>query len=203
MRTFALVSLVVIGCGGSKPAPAPPPKPVEPTPVAQDKPAEPKPEPPPAPPAEPPPPALEAPPWAADPLDAAKVPKVYVTEHKKAKNKATCPLLVITDFGGVDDAKPRAANFAGGWAVAYDTKKQRSAFGVAGAGIEKGGGGYQWPNNIAWSDGSKAGYGPEGGTGPKSLAYVEVSDAGCLYNVWSMSGEEHLVKLIKGLRHVK
>jgi hypothetical protein len=183
------VALVVIGCG-SKPPPPPAPKPVaSPTPVVADKPAPPK-------------PALEEPPWSTDALEAAKVPKVYVAEHKKAKNKATCPLLVITDFGGEADAKPRAANFAGGWAVAYDTKKQRSAFGVAGAGVEKGGG-PSWPNNIKWSDGSAVGYGPEGGTGPKSLAYLEVSDAGCLYNVWSTLGEPHLVQVIKSLRHVK
>jgi hypothetical protein len=193
------VALVVIGCG-SKPPPPPAPKPVaSPTPVVADKPAPPKPE---DKPTEPAKPALEDPPWSTDALEAAKVPKVYVAEHKKAKNKATCPLLVITDFGGEADAKPRAANFAGGWAVAYDTKKQRSAFGVAGAGVEKGGG-PSWPNNIKWSDGSAVGYGPEGGTGPKSLAYLEVSDAGCLYNVWSTLGEPHLVQVIKSLRHVK
>jgi len=202
MRRLLLASLL-ISCGGSKPPPPAPAKAVEPPPpVAQQEPPPPPPEDKPAepPPPPPPPPALDPPPWAADALDSAKVPKVYLAELKKAKNKATCPLLVITDVA--DGAKPRAANFDGGWAVAYDTKKVRSAFGVAGAGIEKGGG-PGWPNNIKWSDGSTAGYGPEGGTGPKSLAYVEVSDAGCLYNVCSAMGEEHLVQVIKSLRHVK
>src|SRR5882672_10035337 len=129
MHRILFAALFVIACGGSKPAPAPP-KPVAPPapPVAETKP-ETKPEEPP----EPPKPVLEDPPWAADTLDAKKVAKVYATEFKKAKNKATCPLLVVTDLGSATDGKPRAAAFAGGWGVAYDTKKVRSAFGVAGA----------------------------------------------------------------------
>ena len=51
--------------------------------------------------------------------------------------------------------------------------------------------------------GSKAGYGREGGTGPRSLAFVEAADAGCLYNVWSAVGEAHLLGLIESLRRVK
>src|SRR5262245_48038823 len=82
--------------------------------------------------------ADEPPPWAADPVARGQVPKVYLDEQAKADNKATCPLLVITDVGVGKGAKPRRANFAGGWAVAYDRKGQRSAFGVAGAGVEKG-----------------------------------------------------------------
>ncbi len=154
------------------------------------------------------------PPWAGEPLAAADVPRVFRDEHRKAANRDTCPLLVPTVVAAA--ARPRRASFHGGWAVAYDKKGApgtrpsgepcascgRSAFGVAGTGVDKGGG-PAWPKEIVWSDGSRAGYGPEGGQGPKVLAYLELSDAGCLYNVWSALGEEHLVKLIEGLRRVR
>jgi hypothetical protein len=153
------------------------------------------------------------PPWAGEPLAAGDVPRVYLDEHGKADNRATCPLLVATDVEA--GAKPRRASFHGGWAVAYDKKGApgtrpsgepcascgRSAFGVAGAGVEKGGG-PRWPKEIVWSDGSRAGYGPEGGQGPQLVAFLERADAGCLYNIWSSLGEQHLVNLIHSLRRV-
>jgi hypothetical protein len=156
----------------------------------------------------------EPPPWAGEPLAAADVPRVYLDEHRKADNRGTCPLLVATDVEA--GAKPRRANFHGGWAVAYDKKGApgtrpsgepcascgRSAFGVAGAGVEKGGG-PDWPKQIVWSDGSRVGYGDEGGQGPQQVAFLERADAGCLYNVWSSLGEQHLVHLIQSLRRVR
>ena len=155
------------------------------------------------------------PPWAAEPLAAADVPRVYLKEHRVAENRETCPLLVPVDVEA--GAVPRRASFHGGWAVAYDMKGSpgklssgepcatcgRSAFGVAGAGVEKGGSSPAWPRQVAWSDGSRAGYGPEGGDGPTVLAFLELADAGCLYNVWSALGEEHLVVLLGALRRVK
>jgi hypothetical protein len=167
------------------------------------------------PPAEEPPPADPAP-WSGERLGKKAVPRVFLAVHKKAENRASCPLLVPTDLGAGAGAKPRKATFSGGWAVAYDKKGLpgsmpsgescadcgRSAFGVAGAGVEKGGG-PAWPSEIVWSDGSKAGYGPEGGeTGARLLAFLEMSDAGCLYNVWTTLGEEHLLALLRGLRRV-
>jgi hypothetical protein len=156
----------------------------------------------------------EPPPWAGEPLAAADVPRVYLDEHRKADNRATCPLLVATDVEA--GAKPRRASFHGGWAVAYDKKGApgtrpsgepcascgRSAFGLAGAGVEKGGG-PQWPKQIIWSDGSRVGYGDDGGQGPQQVAFLERADAGCLYNVWSSLGEQHLVHLIQSLRRVR
>lgn len=158
--------------------------------------------------------ATAPPPWAGEPLAAGDVPRVYLEEHGKAENRATCPLLVATEVE--TGARPRRASFHGGWAVAYDKKGApgtrasgepcascgRSAFGVAGAGVEKGGG-PAWPKEIVWSDGSRAGYGPEGGQGPQLVAFLERADAGCLYNVWSSLGEQHLVNLIRSLRRVR
>ena len=60
-----------------------------------------------------------------------------------------------------------------------------------------------WADSIAWSDGSKADYGPEGGTGPNQLAYVRIAGQQCLYNVWSRLGKEHLELLLRELRFVE
>ena len=54
-----------------------------------------------------------------------------------------------------------------------------------------------------WADGSRAGYGPEGGQGPNQLAYLTISGRDCLYNVWSRIGIEHLEQLLAELRFVR
>ena len=141
-------------------------------------------------------------PWAGSRLDASAVPAVYVTEWRQANNRATCALIAPVT-SGQPDATPRAATFSGGWAVAYDIPGLRSAFGVAGTGASASGDVYDgWPNHIDWSDGSSAGYGPEGGTGPNQLAYVQIAGQQCLYNVWSRLGVDHLEWLIAQLRFV-
>ena len=142
-------------------------------------------------------------PWAGGALAASAVPAVYLTEWSAADNRQSCALIapVAIDRG---DATPRAATFSGGWAVAYDVPGQRSAFGVAGTGTTVGPDTYDaWPHRIDWSDGSSAGYGPEGGTGPNQLAYLEIAGQTCLYNVWSNLGVDHLEWLIGKLRFVR
>lgn len=224
--SFAALAALASACS---PAAAPPPAPNQAASATPEPSAEAEDVPPPAPaevvgpPAPPDPPAVEEPPpepapWAADKLAGKSVPRVFLREHKRAENRESCPLLVPTDLGAGEGAKPRRANFHGGWAVAYDKKGLpgtrpsgescadcgRGVFGIAGAGVSKGGGGPAWPSTIVWSDGSKAGYGPEGGEpGARLLAFVEASDAGCLYNVWSALGEEHLLVLLRGLRRVE
>lgn len=102
------------------------------------------------------------------------------------------------------EAEPRVAHFAGGWGVAYDLPELRSAFGVAGAGVDPGPDTYdEWPHQREWSDGSRAGYGPEGGQGPNQLAYLRVRGQSCLYNVWSRLGRTHLEALLDDLRFVR
>jgi hypothetical protein len=150
-------------------------------------------------------PAPNRPPWRNDPLSRASVPAVYVAQWEKAENRETCALIAPRTLGAAGQgATPRAANFAGGWAVAYDLPDLRSAFGVAGAGVEAGEPSYdKWPYVRQWDDGSKAEYGPEGGTGPNELAYVRIQGQQCLYNVWSRLGRTHLELLLSELRMVK
>lgn len=102
------------------------------------------------------------------------------------------------------ESTPRPAQFGGGWAVAYDLPGLRSAFGVAGTGASASGDTYHdWPHRQAWADGSSAGYGPEGGEGPKQLAYLKIEGQQCLYNVWSQLGTPHLEHLLRHLRFVE
>jgi len=142
-------------------------------------------------------------PWSAAPLDAGEVPVTYVAQWRAADNRESCALIAPITVEPAN-ATPRAASFSGGWAVAYDTPEQRSAFGVAGAGVSATGDVYdEWPHRIEWADGSSAGYGPEGGTGPNQLAYLRIAGQDCLYNVWSRLGVEHLETLLGRLRFVE
>jgi hypothetical protein len=174
--------------------------------------------------------ALAEPPWAAAPLGQGQVPSVLVEQWGRAENRETCAALA--PLGGVEGATPRGANFAGGWAVAWDAPDGpgmradgtfcedcgRSAVGVAGTGtaveeslIRS------WPDVIEWSDGSLSGYGNEGqmsdlpvtdpvtagAVSPTKLAYLAVAGQECLYNVWSRRGEAELLDLIERLRFVE
>jgi hypothetical protein len=162
------------------------------------------------------------------PIAAAEVP-VMAGEWNEAENRSSCAALA--PVGGVADANPRPANFAGGWAVAWDAPDGpgmsadgvfcpdcgRSAVGVAGTGaavdetvIRS------WPNVIEWNDGSVVGYGVEGSIAseiddaattsvdsPTMLAFLAVTGQECLYNVWSRRSEAELVDVINRLRFVE
>lgn len=187
-RSFVRLGVLLLAAACA-PAPESTPAPQQQAPVTP---------PPPAPPA---PPALPTAPWAGRRLDAGQVPAAFVAEWRKADNRATCALVAPADLGA--GATPRGAYFAGGWSVAYDQPGLRSAFGVAGTGSRVADPSYDaWPHRRAWADGSNAGYGPEGGTGPNQLAYLRIAGQDCLYNVWSRLGVAHLEQLLESLRFV-
>ena len=143
-------------------------------------------------------------PWRNDPLSRASVPQVYVAQWEKAENRNECALIAPRSLGIGAGATARAATFSGGWAVAYDLPNRRSAFGIAGAGVNADDPSYdKWPYIQQWDDGSRAEYGPEGGTGPNELAYVKIQGQQCLYNVWSRLGRPHLELLLSELRLVQ
>ncbi|RVQ68703.1 hypothetical protein EKN06_00255 [Croceicoccus ponticola] len=158
--------------------------------------------------------SLDAPP--PEPLAV----KLTRNEWATAANKDVCAPLVLTSDGGAS-AEARRANFAGGWGVAFDTEKVRSAYGVAGPGIVDADGADgqedrlkgQWPHFMRLPDLPQpafAGFGLEGarpyredrpdGVGDNSLAYVRVAGQDCTYNVWSRLGRAHLEVLLSSLR---
>jgi hypothetical protein len=142
-------------------------------------------------------------PWSGAELAHGDVPAVYAEQWGRVANRATCGLFAFTELGEGASARPRTAPFAGGWAIAYDLPGQRSAFGIAGTGSDAAEPAYsEWPFRREWADGSSAGYGPEGGTGPNQLAYLRIAGERCLYNVWSGLGRDHLELLLESLRRV-
>ncbi len=174
-------------------------------PDAADVPASPAPAPPRVPPTVPTSPAAPPPaPWSAAPIPADRLPRHFLEQWVRAENRAICAPIAPADVGAGEGATARAATFSGGWAVAYDRPGLRSAFGVAGTGSSAaaGPGEYSWPYERVWADGSRAGYGPEGGTGPNELAYLRIQGQGCMYNVWSRLGRDHLAYLLEQLRFV-
>jgi hypothetical protein len=139
----------------------------------------------------------------------------------KAPNRAQCAPLGVT-AAIADGGKPRAAYFGGGWGVAFDRPGLRSAFGVAGTGVNDAGQwshaertrrlSLQWPLVKQLQFGrlpAVAGYGLLGGkpfpadnlegANESTLAYVYVDGQNCLYNVWSNLGRAHLETLLNSL----
>ena len=148
---------------------------------------------------------LPAAPWSGAELAVSEVQPVYLTVWNAAENGGRCALVApAPTSAAVADGVPRAATFAGGWAVAYDGGGTRGASGVAGTGAGAWSADVydEWPHRRIFADSSRVGYGPEGGTGPNWLAYVRIPGQQCLYNVWSRRGREHLESLLAGLRWV-
>jgi hypothetical protein len=142
-------------------------------------------------------------PWYQPALAADSVPAAYLAAWREAPNRESCALIAFAEHGE-PRARARPARFSGGWGVAFDTPTERSAFGVAGTGTDANAPDMyaDWPYGQAWADGSSAGYGPEGGTGPNHLAYLRIAGQRCLYNVWSRGTREHLEELLSQLRFV-
>ena len=164
-------------------------------------------------------------PWSAASLAADAVPTVVADTWSAADNRDECAALFPADPGALaGDAALHDRYFGGGWGLAWDLPSGpgrwdpggeycadcgREAFGVAGTGGDATGTEDAiWPNRLAWADGSHAGYGyeglsPTGGAGEPLLAYLFIDGQGCMYNVWSYLGEEHLLALIEQLRFVE
>jgi hypothetical protein len=143
-------------------------------------------------------------PWRNEPIASTEVSPLYLEQWRKAENREICAPIAPRALSGFDHATPRAATFAGGWAVAYDLPDLRSAFGVAGAGVRASDPSYSdWPYVWNFENGGKVEYGPEGGRGPNQLAYVRIQGQECLYNVWSRLGRAHLESLLRELRMIE
>ncbi|MCP2039691.1 hypothetical protein L1281_000261 [Neisseria sp. HSC-16F19] len=143
-------------------------------------------------------------PWVQT-VSAARIPPLYQQQWRRAENRAHCALVALPNDSKAQQrgAKARAAVFHGGWAVAYDLPGKRSAYGVAGAGIEVDDASIQrWMGQRYWADGSAVGYGLHG-SGSGYLAYVRVAGEDCLYNVWSNISLAHLQQILADLRRVR
>lgn len=170
-------------------------------------------------------------PWSAQPLAENALPAVAADTWATAENAQSCALLFPADPGALaNGAVLHDRYFGGGWGLAWDLPSGpgrwepggdycadcgREAFGVAGTGGDAHGAEDAiWPSRLEWTADSAngplyshAGYGYEGLTsdsaGEPMLAYLFIDGQGCMYNVWSFLGEEHLLALIEQLRFVE
>ncbi|WP_352337801.1 hypothetical protein [Psychrobacter sp. 16-MNA-CIBAN-0192] len=145
--------------------------------------------------------------WMKPAIDNSQTDAVYRQEWLKAESRRLCPILALPKQSAahLDGHTSRRANFSGGWGVAYDLPKLRSAYGVANAGTSSLDGMFnKWEYNVRYQDGSWVGYGREGGnpTG-KWLAYILIPKNNCFYNVWSAQSKTHLEQMIADLRMVQ
>ncbi|MBN2113345.1 MAG: GerMN domain-containing protein [Acidimicrobiia bacterium] len=165
-------------------------------------------------------------PWAAAPLAADTVPALVGQTWAAAEHGDRCAVLYPADPGSLaSGAALHERYFGGDWGLAWDLPSGpgrwvpggdycadcgREAFGIGGTYFE--GLDYTedaiWSHRLAWTDGSHGGYGYEGlaatgSAGEPLLAYLFLEGRGCLYNVWSYLGEDHLLQLISQLRFVE
>ena len=144
--------------------------------------------------------------WTKPAINISQTDTVYQQEWLKADSKNLCPILALPKNSKAHLAghTVRRANFSGGWAVAYDLPKLRSAYGVANAGTvnpkELFNG---WDYNVVYEDGSRVTYGREGGNQTGNwLAYIVIPKNNCFYNVWSAQSKTHLEQILADLRLV-
>lgn len=145
--------------------------------------------------------------WTKPAINSSQTDAVYHQEWSKSPTKTTCPILALPKNSNaqISGHSARRANFSGGWGVAYDLPNDRSAYGVANVGVLKSGEQVfdNWPYNVSYQDGSRVGYGHEGGDpSAKWLAYLVIPQNRCFYNVWSSQGQSHLEQMISELRWV-
>ncbi|WP_201595511.1 hypothetical protein [Psychrobacter fulvigenes] len=145
-------------------------------------------------------------PWANPVIKNSETDAIYRQEWAKSDNKALCPILALPKQASSHLASHsvRRANFAGGWGVAYDLPNKRSAYGIANAGTTNTNETFDnWPYNVNYQDGSKVGYGHEGGDPSANwLAYLVIPNNNCFYNIWSAQSKAHLEQIILDLRIV-
>ena len=147
--------------------------------------------------------SLPAPPWSSTTLELIAVDPVIVDEWMAAENQLWCSALYPAELDP-DDAEIRAAQFAGGWALAWDLPDLRSAFGVAGVGLSPAEDtGIRMINQVHY-EGVVVGYDGEGfdPSNERRLAEFAIPGQGCVYQVWSELGDDHLVSLVDSLRFV-
>lgn len=145
--------------------------------------------------------------WTKPAINSNQTDAVYRQEWLKADSKNLCPILGLPkdSLAHLSGHTARRANFSGGWGVAYDLPKARSAYGVANAGTVNPNELFNgWDYNVVHEDGSRVTYGREGNspTG-KWLAYIVIPKNNCFYNVWSAQSKTHLEQIIADLRLVQ
>lgn len=166
--------------------------------------------------------ALPVAPWSAAPLPSTDVPAPLLAAWARAENRATCAPLAPGSMGRADGAEARVSSLVeGGWAVEFDRRGMpgmsadgegcarcgRGVFGIAGTRMS--------PDEIvtesdeadvptpSFADGSHLAMEEPGEGETVAAATLAVRGQGCVYQVWSFLGPDHLRELVGGLRMVE
>jgi hypothetical protein len=163
---------------------------------------------------------LPPPPWSAPAIAASDAPRQILTAWQNAENRDSCAPLASQSLGRAAGARARTSELNGGWLVEFDrpglpgVDRQgnecdtcgRSVVGIAGTSMA--------PDALldpesdalapSYSDGSHAEVEINEGDG-ESVASVTftVNGQGCVYEVWSLLGADHLAEVVAGLRFVE
>ena len=150
-------------------------------------------------------------PWTSAPIAMGAAPEAVMNAWTNADNRGWCAPLVPAGVTGA-----RASALDGGWAVEIDQQGApgirengepcrrcgRAAFGIAGTSMP-----VDSLNDMdtdaapspTYADGSATMVSSEDGV---ASATISVGGQGCVYQVWSFLGEDHLNEVIEGLRVV-
>jgi hypothetical protein len=158
-------------------------------------------------------------PWADAPLATREVPRPLMSAWERAANRDWCAPIAPRSFGAASGARARTSELEGGWAVEFDQRGMpgvardgatcatcgRGVFGIAGTGMT--------PEELIDVDSDAAA--PAASFRDGSHAELEVSDEqvaaatitvsgqGCVYQVWSFLGQQHVEELVRELRFVE
>lgn len=149
-------------------------------------------------------------PWASARLPLQTAPAAVVRAWRGAENRTWCAPVAPVSLEG---ARARTGEVEGGWMVEFDrtgapgvlangrncARCGRAAFGIVGTSMT--------PDQLdeaepAFSDGSRTAIEAPTERGEAAAATITVTGQGCVYQVWSFLGEEHLHSLVDSLRFV-
>jgi hypothetical protein len=162
---------------------------------------------------------LPAAPWSSAPLASEQVPAALLRAWASADNRGVCAPIAPARL---EDASARVSELVdGGWAVEFDRSGQpglspsgetcarcgRGVFGIAGTQMS--------PDALvseedpvdapspSFADGSHLSVEPPAEGERVAAATLTVRGQGCVYQVWSFLGEEHVRQLVGQLRRVE
>ena len=162
-------------------------------------------------------------PWSSAPLSVDTVPAPVLAAWASAPNRATCAPMAPERLGAGEGAEARVSEglVEGGWAVEFDRRGApglsadgescrrcgRGVFGIAGTRMS--------PDELVdegdvgdvptptFADGSHVEVEAPAEGESVAAATLTVRGQGCVYQVWSFLGEDHVRELVDGLRLVE
>lgn len=163
-------------------------------------------------------PSLPAAPWADAPLAQRDVPPALLAAWRRAENRAWCAPVAPRSLGTGAGARPRRGTMVDrGWSVEFDRpgapglaadgsacpRCGRGTFGIVGAALTPEETFDVESTPAAFRDGSRLAVERPAAEGEPAAATLEIAGQGCVYQVWSFLGEEHLRGLVDELRFVE